>query len=82
MIGYYTVVYRVDGDKAAHDAWWQSVRPLFMSDSEPVAIIAISKADEVRRLDLIAAALGHDGPVPCDTIDSVRTLLACAELPP
>lgn len=54
MRRYYTVVYRVDGDKAENDAWWQeSIQPLFLNDSEPVSITAISAADEVVRLNCI-----------------------------
>lgn len=80
-IGYYTVVYRVDGEEAAHDAWWQSIRPLFMSDSEPIAIITISKVDEVRRLDLIREISKRGGDAS-DMVDAIRALLNCAELPP
>lgn len=51
MVGYYTVVYRVDGDAAAQNAWWQSIRPLFMAGEDiPISVMAISKADEIARL--------------------------------
>ncbi len=52
-VRYYTVLYRVDGDDAAHDAWWQTIRPLFMTDSEPVSIIVIASSDEFARLEYI-----------------------------
>jgi hypothetical protein len=82
MIGYYTVVYRVDGDTAKHDEWWQGIRPLLMTDSEPVSVIVISKGDETRRLDLIREAVNG---LPSgyrrydsigDMIDAVREALA------
>lgn len=61
MRRYYTVVYRVDGDKAEHDAWWQqTVQPLFLNDTELVSITAISAADEVARLQCIEKLVeGH-----------------------
>lgn len=33
MSEYYTVVYKIAGDRAKHDEWWQSIRPLFMADA-------------------------------------------------
>ena len=61
MLGYYTVVYRVDGDAAAHDAWWHALVPLFLAD-EPVSISTVSTADEVARLGCIRRILkGRQG---------------------
>ena len=54
MRRYYTVIYRVDGEKAEHDAWWQTIQPLFLSDSSgPVSVTTIAAADEVARLNCI-----------------------------
>jgi hypothetical protein len=64
MRRYYTVVYRVDGGKAQQDAWWAPIQPLFLNDSEPVCITAISAADEVTRLQCmehIVAGAQHRG---------------------
>ena len=53
MIEYYTVVYRVDGGKAQHDAWWQGLRPLFLADELPISITTIAKGDLIERLDVL-----------------------------
>ncbi len=73
-IRYYTVVYRVDGDKAAHNAWWQAIRPLFMSDSEPVSIIAISARDEVERLDHVERIVKGRGP-NAEKVEAIEAVL-------
>lgn len=71
---YYTLVYRVDGDNAAHSAWWQSLQPLLMADSEPVSISAISKADEIARLDCITHIVkGCD--LPSDATEAIEAML-------
>ena len=58
-IEYYTVVYRVDGDKAKHDEWWQALRPLFLADDQPISITAICKDDLVEKLDAIEDEKGR-----------------------
>jgi hypothetical protein len=53
MPAYYTVVYRITGDQAARDAWWQTIQLLLLADGGPVRVSAISAADEIARLDCI-----------------------------
>jgi hypothetical protein len=48
---YYTVVYRVDGDRAQHDSWWQALRPLFFADGLPISVVIVALGDLVTRLD-------------------------------
>ena len=61
-IEYYTVVFRVDGDKAQHDAWWQGLRPLFLADGPPpVSITGIAKGDLMVRVDELEAAAERAG---------------------
>jgi hypothetical protein len=76
MDGYYTVVYKVTGEKAAHDAWWQSVRPLFMAaDEKPVSITAISVADEITRLNCIEAVAERRDGRYLESIEEIREIL-------
>jgi hypothetical protein len=77
-ITYYTVVYRVDGDKSFHDGWWQSVRPLFLADDAPVSITSISKADEMTRLDRLREIMDLDMN-PYDKMDAIREKLTSVE---
>jgi hypothetical protein len=73
-LAYYTVVYRVEGDNAAHRAWWESIRPLFMTDSEPVSVSIISQANEVVRLDCIEHIVaGHDSA--SDKLEAIEVML-------
>ena len=55
MPEYYTVVYRVMGDKRKQDEWWQALRPLFLSD-DPISIITIATGDLLARLDALETA--------------------------
>jgi hypothetical protein len=60
-LDYYTVIFRVDGDKAVQDAWWQSLRPLFLADgSPPVSIIGIATGDLMARTDELTRQLQDD----------------------
>ena len=60
-IEYYTVVYRVDGDKAKHDAWWQALRPLFRADGPPpISITTIAKGDMTEQVDALTRQLQDD----------------------
>ena len=81
MTGYYTVVYRVDGDNAAHDAWWQGVRPLFMTDAGPISVVSVTKADEALRLDKIRAVVERRDSFDGDKVDAIRALLDLAQVP-
>jgi hypothetical protein len=53
---YYTVVYRLDGDKDVHDEWWRAIQPFWMVDGA-VSVTTIAKADELTRLDNIREIL-------------------------
>jgi hypothetical protein len=75
VIAHYTIVYRVDGDKAVHDAWWQSIQPLFLAESEPVSISMVSKADEVARLDGITRVV-EGGMTAADKVQAIEAILA------
>lgn len=74
MSEYYTVVYKVTGDAKAHAAWWKEIQPLFLDDS-PISVTAVSKTDEMTRLDMIREMLEERGGDPCDLLDRVRDLL-------
>ena len=75
MLGYYTVVYKVDGDNAMHDEWWRSIQPLFMTDGQPISVTAISKADEMTRLDRIREIAERRRDDCHDTIDEILEAL-------
>ena len=72
---YYTVVYYVDGDKAACDAWWQTaIDPLFLTDSRPISVSVISAGDEVSRLDCVARIIER-GLSNAETVDAINAIL-------
>ena len=48
---YCTVVYRIRGDKAVFDDWWKTIHPLFLSDHQPVSVVAVSVGDLIEKLD-------------------------------
>lgn len=50
MAEFYTVVYRVEGGKQQHDAWWQSVQQMFLTD-DPISITMIAACDLSVKLD-------------------------------
>jgi hypothetical protein len=81
MTGYYTVVYRVDGDGAAHDAWWQGVRPLFMADAGPISVVSITQADEALRLDKIREVVERRDTTNIEKVDAIRELLDLVQVP-
>lgn len=56
---FYTVVYRVKGNKTAHDEWWQGLRPMFLADNVPVSITTIIKGDLAARVEELE---GGDNP--------------------
>lgn len=72
---YYTVVYRVEGSKSVHDQWWQSVQPLFRAEEGPVRVTAISKADEVTRLNCIEQVAERYGEDCFAMVDEIRELI-------
>ena len=72
---FYTVVYRVEGDKAKHDEWWQSVQPLFMADDQPISVTAVSKADEVTRMNCIEMVAERHSGDRYDMIEEIRELI-------
>lgn len=75
MVEYYTVVYRIDGDNAAHDAWWKTIHPLFMKDNIPISVSAVSKADEMTRLDCIRHVIDK-GKRDFDVLEQIDEILS------
>ena len=72
-VTYYTAVYRVDGDAAKHNEWWKSIRSLFMAHDAPVSVTAISKADEMTRLNCIEWIIEQRDSF--DALDEIREIL-------
>lgn len=50
---FYTVIYRVTGNKDVHDVWWQDKRRL-LHENAPVRVTGIAKFDALERLDNLA----------------------------
>jgi hypothetical protein len=74
--GYYTVVYRVDGNDDAHNAWWATIQPLFLSDKDDaVSVTAISKADEITRMNCVEKVAESGGTDGNAMIEEVREIL-------
>jgi hypothetical protein len=78
MIQSYTVVYRVEGDNAAHYAWWESLRPLFMTGSKSVSISIVSKSNEIARLDYVRR-LATDHRSDTEKLEGIAALLTHAD---
>ena len=72
-VAYYTVVYRVDGDKAKQEEWWASIRPLWMAEDGDVRVTAVSKADEITRLDCLREIV--EGGNLCEAEDDIQEAL-------
>lgn len=72
---YYTVVYRVEGGKAQHDGWWQSLQPMFLADEGPITITAISAADEITRLNCIEKVAEDSDNDMWDKVEEIRDLI-------
>jgi hypothetical protein len=78
-MGHLTVVYKLR-DKPAWDAEWARIRPLFLAEGDmPVSIVAISKDDEMTRLQMIEeAGRRYDDPFAYKEV--VGELIACGDM--
>ncbi len=66
-------------DTCAFDAEWERLKPILMADSGPVRIHAVSRDDEMLRVQLIEeAADKYDDPHAFKEV--VRDLFGCPDL--
>jgi hypothetical protein len=79
-MAYYTVVYRVEGTKAEHDQWWQTIQPMFLAEDGAITVTAVSKDDEMTRLDYIRETIEDGSYDPDGTLDVIKDLIDCADL--
>ncbi len=75
MSKYCTVVYCIRGDRAALEAWWETIHPMLWN-GDPVSITAFSQADDLTRLDCIHYILSEPRSHDAETIEAIKRILA------